>query len=190
MPSELPAVFVMNVYYSGLGIARSLYGRQVDVFGLSSEPDAPGMKSGFFKGIYEVPNGRDEPDALYRRLLELRARHTEAPVIFPTRDYDVLFLHQYGPQLRPFYRLPEDHGFDCLMDKLELATVAHNLGIAVPPTIACSSAQELQEQIGKLRFPVVVKPRFAYLWRRKGTWEAVGARKAFLVHSADELQRE
>ena len=36
MTSELPAVFVMNVYYSGLGIARSLHGRGVDVFGLSS----------------------------------------------------------------------------------------------------------------------------------------------------------
>jgi len=190
MTSELPAVFVMNVYYSGLGIARSLHGRGVDVFGLSSEPDAPGMSSGFFKGIYEVPNGRDEPDALYRRLLELRTQHTEAPVIFPTRDFDVLFLHQYGQQLRPFYRLPDDQGFSCLMDKLELAAVARNLDIAVPPTIACNSAEELQAKIGKIKFPVVVKPRFAYLWRRKGTWEAVGARKAFLVHSAAELQSE
>ncbi len=190
MPSERPPVFVMNVYYSGLGIARSLNGHGVDVFGLSSETDAPGMKSAFFKGIYEVPNGRDEPDALCRRLIELRSRHTEAPVIFPTRDFDVLFLHEYGEQLRPYYRLPQDHGFGCLMDKLELAGVAENLGIAVPLTIACSSAEQLNQQIGSLRFPVVVKPRFAYLWRRKDTWEAVGARKAFLVHSADELQRE
>src|SRR5215471_1848725 len=142
MASRLPAVFVMNVYYSGLGIARSLYGCGVDVFGLSSEPDAPGMSSGFFKGIYEVPNGRDEPDALYRRLLELKAKHAGAPVIFPTRDFDVLFLHQYGQQLRPFYRLPDDRGFSCFMDKFELATGARNLDIAVPTTVVCSSPQE------------------------------------------------
>src|SRR2546423_1540917 len=56
--------------------------------------------------------------------------------------------------------------------------------------IACSSEKELQTQVGTLRFPVVVKPRYAYLWRQKGTWEAVGARKAFLVSSAAELQTE
>ena len=190
MSSEHPPVFVMNVYYSGLGIARSLHGRGIDVFGLSSEADAPGMTSGFFNGIYEVPNGRDEPDALYRRLLELRTKHSDAPVIFPTRDFDVLFLHHYGQQLSPFYRVPQDGGFDCLMDKLELAKTASRLGMAVPPTIVCSSAQELQERLGTIRFPVVVKPRFAYLWRRKSAWEAVGARKAFLVESADELHRE
>src|SRR5206468_9943078 len=84
------------------------HGRGIDVFGLSSEAGAPGMTSGFFKDIYEVPNGRDEPDALYRRLLELRSKHSDAPVIFPTRDFDVLFLHHYGQQLRPFYRVPQD----------------------------------------------------------------------------------
>jgi D-aspartate ligase len=190
MPSALPPVFVMNLYYSGIGIARSLYGRGVDVFGLSSENDAPGMASGFFNGIYEVPNGRDEPEALYRRLVELRAKHAEAPILFPTRDFDVLFLHQYGPRLRSLYRLPQDEGYAYLMDKLKLADLASSLDIPVPLTIACSSEKELQEQVGRLRFPVVVKPRYAYLWRRKGTWEAVGARKAFLVSSAAELQIE
>ena len=190
MSSGLPPIFVMNLYYSGLGIARCLHGRGIDVFGLSSEADAPGMTSGFFKDIYEVPNGRDEPDALYRRLLELRSKHSDAPVIFPTRDFDVLFLHHYGQQLRPFYRVPQDGGFDCLMDKLELAKTASSLGMAVPPTIACSSAHELQARLGTIRFPVVVKPRFAYLWRCKGAWEAVGARKAFLVESVDELHLE
>jgi predicted ATP-grasp superfamily ATP-dependent carboligase len=41
-----------------------------------------------------------------------------------------------------------------------------------------------------LRFPIVVKPRFAYQWRRKGLWEKVGAAKAIIISSADELRRE
>src|SRR5262245_48056158 len=132
MAARLPPVFVMNVYYSGLGIARSLYGCGVDVFGLSSESDAPGMSSGFFKAIYAVPNGRDEPDLLCQRLLELGAKHTHPPVIFPTRDFDVLFLHQYRRQLTRFYRLPDDRGLSSLMDKLQLANVARNLNMASP----------------------------------------------------------
>src|SRR5581483_12048598 len=103
----LPPVFVMNLYYTGIGIARNLYGYGVRVYGLSSEKDAPGVKSRFFDGVYEVPNGRDEPEALYRRLLEIREHYTTPPVIFPTRDFDILFLHQYREQLAPFYRLPQ-----------------------------------------------------------------------------------
>src|SRR5580765_3956837 len=62
--ATLPPVFVMNTYSTGIGIARNLHGRGVDVYGLSSEADAPGVRSRFFKGIYPVPNGRDEPRAL------------------------------------------------------------------------------------------------------------------------------
>src|SRR5438309_6379157 len=59
-----PPVFVMNPYYSGIGIARSLYGRGVQVLALTSERGAPGARSSYFDGVYLVPNGRDEPEQL------------------------------------------------------------------------------------------------------------------------------
>src|SRR5262245_52484237 len=96
--AALPPVFVMNTYYTGLGIARNLHGSGIEVYGLSSEADAPGVRSRFFKGIYQVPNGRDEPEALCQRLLELRRHHDQAPVIFPTRDFDVMFLQNHRQQ--------------------------------------------------------------------------------------------
>src|SRR5262245_20218536 len=99
--SSSPPVFVMNTYYSGIGIARSLSDYGVEVYGLSSETDAPGVHSRFFKGIYRVPNGRDEPEALCERLIQLRERHDDAPVIFPTRDFDVIFLRNHRHELSP-----------------------------------------------------------------------------------------
>jgi len=185
-----PAVFVMNTYYSGLGIARSLYGRGVDVYGLSFDSSSPGTHSRFFRAIYDVPNGRDQPEALCRRLLEIRQYHREAPVIFATRDFDVLFLHEYRDRLIPHYRVPENSAVPILMDKMELARLANAHGIRTPPTVVCSSTRELEAQIPRLPFPVVVKPRFAYQWRVKGAWQVVGARKAFLVDDADQLRRE
>ena len=106
--STFPPVFVLNVYYSGMGIARNLHGLGIPVYGLSSEADAPGMTSRFFEKIYKVPNGRDEPNALRHKLLEICKEHDEAPVIFPTRDFDVLFLNEYRNELGGFYRLPEN----------------------------------------------------------------------------------
>src|SRR5919106_4352750 len=108
--SKFPPVFVMNPYYTGVGIARNLRRKGPAVYGLASEKDAPGSKSRLYDGIYNIPNGRDEPEALYRRLLEIREQHDLAPVIFPTRDFDVLFLHRYREQLSPFYELPQPGG--------------------------------------------------------------------------------
>jgi predicted ATP-grasp superfamily ATP-dependent carboligase len=179
----------MNAYYSGLGIARSLHGAGMQVYALTSERDVPGIRSRYFRGIYEVPNGRDEPERLRDRLLELRTSFAERPVLFPTRDFDVLFLHEYRDALAAAYVLPQpaDSPIVRIMDKLELATVAEEQGIPTPTTMVCRSAAELEEAIPRLRFPVVMKPRFAYQWRRKGTWEKVGA-KAIITQSADELR--
>src|SRR5205823_1721176 len=157
----LPPVFVMNTYYTGIGIARNLYGHGVDVYGLSSEADAPGIRSRFFKGIYRVPNGRDEPEALCRTLIELRRRHSDSPVIFPTRDFDVLFLHQHRPELSSSYRLPQNSAVESLLDKLALFHIANAHGIPVPATVVCNSADDIDAKLRTLRFPLVVKPRIA-----------------------------
>jgi D-aspartate ligase len=185
-----PPVFVMNTYYTGIGIGRNLHGHGVDVYGLSSEPDAPGVRSRFFKAIYDVPNGRDEPEQLRARLIELRKRHDDAPVIFPTRDFDVLFLHKYRQELRSLYRLPQNDTVESLLDKFALFNIATKHGIRVPATVVCSSIEDVDAQLETLHFPVVVKPRIAAQWRHKGTWETVGARKAFLVANAGELRTE
>src|SRR5262249_33256637 len=138
----LPPVFVMNTYYTGIGIARNLYGYGVDVYGLSSEAHAPGVRSRFFKGIYQVPNGRDEPQALCQKLVELRKRHHLSPVIFPTRDFDVTFLQDYRQELGSMYCLPQNTAVDRLLDKLESFEIAKRQGIPVPATVVCNSIQD------------------------------------------------
>jgi D-aspartate ligase len=185
-----PPVFVMNPYYSGLGIARSLRGCGVPVYGLASERDAPGARSRYFHKVYEVPNGRDEPERLHERLLKIRATHSQRPVLFPTRDFDVVFLHDYRDALAVAYLLPQPRHSPILrmMDKAELAAVASAEGIPTPKTVVCGSSEELARHIPALQFPVVVKPRFAYQWRLKGLWKSVGSAKAILVHSPDELR--
>jgi len=185
-----PAVFVMNTYYTGIGIARNLYRYGVDVHGLVWDSDAPGVRSRFFKSIHVVPNGRDEPEALCEKLIELRRQYDEAPVIFPTRDFDVIFLHKYRRELGSLYCLPQDTAVESLLDKHALFKIATERGIPVPQTVICSSMEQIEAQLLTLRFPLVVKPRIAAQWRQKAAWEAVGSRKAFLVENAEELRRE
>ncbi len=75
-----------------------------------------------------------------------------------------------------------------MMDKYELAGVANRLEMPTPKTASCSSAADLEHEMAGMRFPVIVKPRFAYQWRRKGVWESVGAQKAFIADTVDEVR--
>ncbi|MDQ3189306.1 MAG: hypothetical protein M3Q28_10470 [Pseudomonadota bacterium] len=190
--SELSPVFVMNPYYSGLGIARSLFGCGVDVYALASARDAPGLMSRYFTRSYEVPNGRDRPEQLCKRLLEIRSEFGLRPVLFPTRDLDVLFLQEYQEALSPHYLLPQRDNSEILrlIDKLELAREATRLKIPTPLTVSCGSPAELERHIATLQFPIIVKPRFAYQWRRKGVWQRAGSQKAIIVKSAAELRAQ
>ncbi len=186
-------VFVMNPYYSGLGIARSLHRFQAPVYALTSERDAPGRRSRCFRGVFEVPNGRDEPLRLRERLMELSRSFPEPPVLFPTRDFDVLFLHEHRESLAPAYLLPQPAASSSvlrIMDKLELARIAREQGIPAPTTSICRSMAELEREIPSLSFPVILKPRFAYQWRRSGLWEKVGGVKAIIVESKEELRAQ
>jgi predicted ATP-grasp superfamily ATP-dependent carboligase len=161
------------------------------VFALTSEPDAPGTRSRYFDDVYIVPNGRDEPEQLCQRLLEIAAEHhlDNKPVIFPTRDFDVLFLHDYRDVLAARYLSPHRPGSSVVrvMDKFELNTVAMKLGIPTPRTVNCESAAAIERHVRALRFPLIVKPRFAYQWRRKGVWHEVGAQKAIIVETEEGL---
>jgi predicted ATP-grasp superfamily ATP-dependent carboligase len=184
-------VFVMNPYYTGIGIARNLRHLVAGVYGLSSERDAPGNRSRYFRRIYRVPSSRDEPEALLGRLLEIRADHDTDPVIFPTRDADIVFHDRYDEQLRQRYLLPGSRAARIrLLDKLALSALAEEQGIDAPRTAVCTSSVELERVVTQFRMPLVVKPRSAYVWRRKGAWESVGFRKAISVGTPGEALDE
>ena len=188
-PVRQPAVFVMNPYYTGLGIARCLHSLGIDVVGLASERDAPGVKSRFFQRIVEVPDGRSEPRQLCDMLLELGRALKHKPLLMPTRDFDVLFLHENREALNTYYTLPQGDGSPIMrmMDKLELARVAESCGIPTPRTIVSDSLEDLHHKAVALRFPVIMKPRFAHKWRAEGVWNRVGAQKAIIVDSLQAL---
>jgi D-aspartate ligase len=186
-----PTVLVMNPYYTGLGIARALRGLRVPIVALSSEANIPGARSRYFNQVLMAPNGRDEPEALCDFLVKAGAGFPCKPVVFPTRDFDVIFLERFHDALAPWYVLPQPDNSQILrmMDKLELASVAMKLGLPTPRTASCDSAESLEIQASTMRFPVIAKPRYAFQWRQQGLWEKVGAQKAFIVDSREDLRR-
>lgn len=188
-PANAPVV-ILNMFYSGLGIARDLAGKNVRTVGLSASRGIYGNFTRFCE-VRSAPNSQEEPEELARTLLHISSELGGA-VIFPTRDADVLMLDRFRDELARHYRLAiPPH--DCIlrvMNKHSLAATALRAGIPTPRTIVISSSTELHRVEGEVGFPCVLKPVFAVSWRGAESWHKVGARKAVRVNNFRSLERE
>jgi predicted ATP-grasp superfamily ATP-dependent carboligase len=185
-----PPVIILNLFYTGLGIARDLAGRGVRVIGLSAHRRIFGNYTRFCDVRFS-PNSQEEPEQLLQYLLEA-APELQGSVIFPTRDADVLFMDRFRHELEPHYRLaiPPHDAFVRTVDKYSLVQVATQVGVPVPRTAVIARREDLADVNDDIGFPCVVKPVSSVQWRVGDNWSRVGGRKAFRVDSAEQLRQE
>lgn len=188
--ADSPPVVILNMFYSGLGIARSMAGKGVRVIGLSADPGIYGNFTRWCE-VRSAPNSQDRPEELAEFLLRPTNDFLGA-VIFPTRDADVLFLDRYRSELEPVYRLciPPERGLRRAIDKYQLTVVARAAQVSTPRTIQIASPQELPRVSTEVGFPCVLKPISAVQWRVGDAWRQVGARKAVRVDNENLLRAE
>jgi D-aspartate ligase len=189
--SDRPPVLIMNLFYTGIGIARNLAGTAVRVIGLSAHRKG---SPGNYTRLCEVrfsPNSQEEPESLVEFLLQA-AGELRGAVIFPTRDLDVLFLDRYRAVLTPHYRLaiPSRSALGQALDKHTFASLARQSGLSVPKTMVVRTREDLDEVSKEVGFPCVIKPISSHQWREGTNWQKVGGRKAFLSDSREVLGRE
>lgn len=189
-PSQRPPVIILNMFYSGLGIARDLAGEKIRVLGLSADPKIYGNSTRCCE-VRMAPNSQEEPEQLAETLLRLSPEFSGA-VIFPTRDADVFFLDRFREELGQHYRLaiPPHDVLMRVNNKHALAMAAHEAGVPVPRTALLSSVEDRAGIPQEIGFPCVLKPVMAARWRRRDSWIKVGARKAVRVDDPQSLQRE
>jgi D-aspartate ligase len=188
MHRERPPAFVLNMYGTGLGIARNLARYGIPVVGISSSRAAPGHFSRYCQSIVG-PDSQDEPEALLDLLISLGKAQSQRGILFPTRDADILFLDRYRANLEPLFAIPQPphEVLDLILNKARLAQVTQSLGLDTPRTLRITSLEALLNNRAELIFPAVLKPVYAYQWRSPGMWQAVGRRKAIKVETFQEL---
>lgn len=184
-----PAI-VMNMFYTGLGIARTLHARGIPVIGLSATKIYGNVTR--CARVRRSPDSREAPEELLQYLIHLAGTLPERGILFPTRDADVLFLDRFRAQLEAHYDLllPDPAPLATCLNKWQTHLAAKEAGVASPRTWEIHSEAELRNILPEVTFPCVLKPVFAYDWRKAGNWELVGCRKAVGVYGAQELIRE
>jgi predicted ATP-grasp superfamily ATP-dependent carboligase len=182
-------VVVLNMHYSGLGIARSLGPHGIPVYGLSSEPNFPGNFSRYCQ-FRLSPDSLQEPEKLRDFLLDFARTLGTKPIIFPTRDHDIQFLVAHREALASSFIIPlaDREVIDRATNKHTCLAIAAKAGIRVPVSHTVGDSFTLSEIVSDLVFPVIVKPLYARDWRKPGVWESVGHQKAAIIQTADALQ--
>ncbi|ANM31195.1 hypothetical protein ABI59_18890 [Acidobacteria bacterium Mor1] len=157
-----PTAFVLNMYATGLGIARNLAPHGVHVVGISSQEDVPGAHSRYCRAL-TGPDSAHAPEELAEFLIGLARLEPVQPILFATRDADVEFIDRFREPLEAEMILtqPAHELLDALVNKARLAELAERHGVDSPVTLSLSSAEELEQNAGRLPFPAVVKPVYA-----------------------------
>ena len=128
-----PTAVVMNMFYTGLGIARSLGEKGIPVIGLSAQRGIYGNFTRYAKCL-ACPDSRSEPEELLSFLLKLGKAVGSRSVLFPTRDHDLVFLDRFRRELEPSYSLvvPESGPLSACLDKWQTYLAAQQSGVPTP----------------------------------------------------------
>lgn len=187
-----PVAIVLNMYYTGLGIARSLGEHGIPVIGLSAERSLYGNLTRYAK-VRISPNSRTDPEELFRFLMELgQGDAGRKMIIFPTRDDDIVLLDRYREELerRFLLAIPSSSAIRACLDKWETHRWAKTVGISTPKTWVINRAEDLAVVLEQVTYPCVLKPIASYDWHRGQNWALVGGRKAIGVSSREEFLQE
>jgi len=179
----------MNMYYTGLGVARSLGEHGVPVIGLTASRGVYGNFTSYAK-VRLSPDSRHQPEELLVYLLELGKRLGRRCVVFPTRDDDVVFLDRFRAELEPYFALviPAAPALQTCLDKWLTYRAAARAGVASPKSWLVETEAQLEEVAAAVAYPCVLKPVAAYHWRKGNNWSLVGGRKAIRIDSPEHIR--
>jgi predicted ATP-grasp superfamily ATP-dependent carboligase len=182
---------VLNLYYTGLGIARSLGERSIPVVGVTAERGVYGNFSRFGRTV-RYADSRKDPETLLTQLLELASSLGHRAILYPTRDHDLVFIDRFRQALDPHYSLviSSSEALERCLNKWQTFAAARAAGVPTPKAWIVESGDDVRRVGAEVRFPCVLKPLAAHHWRADGNWHLVGARKAIGVSSLQELLLE
>ena len=165
-------------------------GEGMRIYGLGSKNWVFGNFSRYIK-YFHSPDSLTQSEELYEFIVKLSRGEEKKPIIFPTRDHDVLFLDRFRDKLKPYVIIPQPSKevINTVLNKWELYKVARKLDIPVPETFYISSEKDLNLILSKLNYPVLLKPVYAADWRKDEIWEKV-RQKVIFMKSDKELKYE
>ena len=176
-----PAVVIGLDSITGLQTARILADRGVPVVGVVADRKHWGAHT---NACVEVVESALSGEDLVSSLVGLGRRLDRTSVLVPCTDGSVDTLSLHRARLADRYVLPlAPHAVvELLMDKVNFARHAAEVGLPVPRTEEVRSRTELESAAARFDYPCVLKPPI-----KSATWLANTSAKGFAVQDARQL---
>jgi D-aspartate ligase len=180
---ERTPAYVLGGYEAGMAVVGSLGRAGVPVVAVLTSPREITRHSRYVTADVTVPDPADHTAEYVEALLRLADTHGSG-VVVPTTDesLEAVAAHHATLSARHTVACPTDAVAQTFLDKRITCENADRVGVVAPITAAPSSSEELDDLVGRLRFPCLVKPAESYRYNR-----AFGV-KMKRVHSPDELR--
>ena len=173
---------VLGMHLNGLGMARSLGIKGIEVYGIDYTKDAEAFYSKYCKRKFIFPNPVVYPEECLNQIINLGSNLADKAVLLPSNDYYTEFVSKYRADLsRHFlFNIPDAETLKSIFDKSRQYRLAEQLGIPFPRSYSPKNLRDLKES--PLSYPVVIKGE------KSDQWIAKFRKKGFIANCLGELE--
>jgi len=155
----LPPAVILGLGINGLGIARSLGAKGIEVWGIHDRYDDFGRYSRHCNAVLFPPlmNGKEE---FLQKLINQFGNAKNRPVLFMQSDLYVMFVSQNRSLLKKYFRfsLPDHELLMTLVSKERSAQFVVSKGLKIPETYFLDKKKTIEKNIEKIKYPCLMKP--------------------------------
>lgn len=186
-----PAIVLQASGPNALGIIRGLARAGVRVLAADHDPRALGLLSRYATAV-PMADPLTEPDRFIEDLLALGRGAGAGGVLFPTHDEAIATIGPHEDAVDAVLRRPWSPWATMrrIIDKGHQHETARRIGFPVPATVTPRDDADVVAAASELRFPVVLKPRYAPEFRRRFRAQVLEAHDAGELRTAWELAAE
>lgn len=183
---------VEAVVLGNLNLVRALGAARLSVAVMSSHGDDRTFYSRYCSRRVMVPDLHVSQEA-FVLAMEAFGRSCEGrPVLFYGDDHSLMLISTFRARLESFYRfsMPDAEVVEALVDKVLFTRLARSKDLPIPETLLSEEAENIQDILGRLRFPCVLKPAVRRGWFRSGLIGELGGKpqKVIFIQNRSELE--
>ncbi len=153
-----------------LAVVRALGQAGISVTVASSTPNSLAGSSRYCASKARYPSPLEDAER-FQAFLRSEMMNGRYCVLLPMTDVTMRLVAQMRADLASQVRLPipSEEQIELAQDKRHILLLARQLGIACPETFMLREGEDLADVAQRVRYPVVIKPRFSR-FLRDGTW--------------------
>ncbi|UII58256.1 carbamoyl-phosphate synthase (plasmid) [Cytobacillus spongiae] len=190
MKSSNPAV-VLDLSANGVGIIHALSTKGIDVYAFDTAgPHSRGKSRLATCGV--CPSPLTQETELLSFLKDVAMQLEDKPVLYAGADDYVVFISKFRDQLSQYYLfLYPDHSLIMdLLDKKKTYELALKHHVPTAKTFFVENEEQLEEAIGQLEFPCILKPVFGHEFRKHVNKKAIHIQDAIQLKKIFPIYRK